>query len=141
VRVLPCVQIADEIEHSLEILETTALNMPARPPHDGAPPFTPTWERLSEVERDVFMKLIRLSRRLHVGRRLPALSGASVVVLSSLADKSLLRLDTNDRYDLHELLRQYGRRTDHGIRQRQTFARDAHSAYYTDFLCTASKGI
>ncbi|MEO8394168.1 MAG: AAA family ATPase [Chloroflexota bacterium] len=56
VRSLPCGQIADEIEHSLEILETSVHNMPLRHRNMRAV-FTPTWERLSAVEQDVFMKL------------------------------------------------------------------------------------
>ena len=138
VRVLSCSQIADEIGRSLEILETLALNMPSRHRTMRAA-FTPTWQRLTEFERDVFMKLsvFRGGFTLAAATRV---SGASVVVLLSLADKSLLRLDANDRYDLHELLRQYG---EEQLSRRGDFVhmRDAHSAFYADFCSSLEPDI
>ena len=36
-----------------------------------------------------------------------AVAGASLRTLTALVDKSLVRVDANGRYDIHELLRQY----------------------------------
>jgi len=130
VRVLPCKQIADEIERSLEILETAAPNMPVRHRNMRAV-FEPTWERLSEVERDVFMKL-SVFRGGFTREAAEAVAGATPRILSVLVDKSLLRIDDSERYDLHELLRQYSE--EHLLRRGNLdLIRDAHSVFYADF--------
>lgn len=56
VRALSCDAIANEIERSLDILETPARNTEPRHRTMRAA-FKPTWERLTDHERDVFMKL------------------------------------------------------------------------------------
>jgi hypothetical protein len=54
--------------------------------------------------------------------------------LSSLIDKSLLRVDANGRYDLHELLRQYGEQRLNQVVEESEQVRDLHCQYYTDFM-------
>jgi hypothetical protein len=49
-------------------------------------------------------------------------------------DKSLLRLSANGRYDIHELLRQYGEEQLNATPNRREAIRDLHSAFYADFL-------
>ncbi len=62
------------------------------------------------------------------------MTGASLALLSSLVDKSLLRLDASGRYQVHELLRQYGaeqlEKTPGDAQQAQA----DHARYYIDFL-------
>ena len=61
-------------------------------------------------------------------------TGASLPVLSVLVDKSLLRLDENGRYQIHELLRQYAAEQ---LNQNATEAQQTqadHAAYYLQFL-------
>jgi predicted ATPase/DNA-binding CsgD family transcriptional regulator len=106
VRALSCEQIAGEIERSLDILETPARNVPLRHRTMRAA-FEPTWERLSDDERAVFMKL-SVFRGGFTWEAAEYVAGAALRTLSALVDKSLLRTDINERYDLHELLRQYG---------------------------------
>ena len=62
---------------------------------------------MSEGERDVFQKL-SVFRGGFTREAAEAVAGASLHTLAGLIDKSLLRLKVAGRYDMHELLRQYG---------------------------------
>src|SRR5664279_3917696 len=131
VRVLSCDEIAREIERSLDILTTSTRNVSLRHRNMRAA-FAPTWERLSEVERDVFMKL-SVFRGGFTRQAADRVAGASLQTLSSLADKSLLRMDANERYDLQGLLRQYGEeRLIQSGNVEST--RAAHGAYYLSLI-------
>jgi predicted ATPase len=61
---------------------------------------------MSEEERSVFMKL-SVFRGGFSREAAEYVASASLRTLSALVDKSLLRVDVNGRYDLHELLRQF----------------------------------
>ncbi|HEX2619781.1 MAG TPA: AAA family ATPase, partial [Phototrophicaceae bacterium] len=98
--------IAEEIERSLDILETFTHNIDPRHRNIRAV-FEPSWTRLPDEARMVFTELsvfrggFTLEAAEYVAR-------VSRQILALLVDKSLLRLDVNGRYYLHELLRQYG---------------------------------
>ena len=130
VRALSCAEIADEIERSLDILATSARNVPARHRTMRAV-LEHSWTLLTEAERTVFEKLsvFRGGFRKAAGQ---VVAGANLSILSVLVDKSMLRLNANGRYDSHELLRQYGE--EQLIQSGQVDStRNAHSAYYADF--------
>src|SRR5262249_46749904 len=97
VRVLPCDEIALEIEHSLDILETSARNVEPRH-RDIRAVFEPTWERLTDDEQAVFRKLA-VFRGGFTREAAERVAGASRRVLRGLVDKSLLRVDSTSRYD------------------------------------------
>lgn len=132
VRVLPCEVIADEIQRSLDILETTSRNMATRHRNMRAA-FEPTWNRLTEVERDVFQKLsvFRGSFTLEAAE---VVADASRFILLALVDKSLLRVDSTGRYTVHELLRQYGDEQLSHSPQTRDQTLDSHRAYYMSLL-------
>ena len=106
VRMLSPREIAQELEKSLDFLETNKVDVPQR--HRSIKTvFDHSWELLTDEERDLLMKLSvfpgRFTREAAV-----AATGASLLLLSSLVDKSLLRhTKSPDRYDLHELVRAY----------------------------------
>lgn len=131
-KTLSCQEIAAEIQGGLKFLTTNLRNVSHR--HRSIQTvFEQTWRRLSGRERDVFMRLSVFQGGF---RREAAVKvmGASLPVLSSLVDKSLLVLDINGRYQIHELLRQYA------AEQLEGSASDAHQAqldhadYYIQFL-------
>lgn len=131
VRALTCAEIADEIECSLDILETPARNVLPRHRTLRAV-LEPTWDRLTDTERAVFMQLsvFRGGFRKEAAQ---AVANASLHTLSALVDKSLVQHDTHGRYDLHELLRQYAaERLDQA--GATPAAQAAHGAYYLSFL-------
>ncbi len=132
VRVLSCEQIARELEHSVDILKTSARNMPPRHRTMRAV-FEPTWDRLSEEEQNVF-KALSVFRGGFTREAAEYVAGASLRTLSALVDKSLLRLDANGRYEIHELLRQYGEEQLNHSPDESQQQHDLHAAYFADFM-------
>jgi predicted ATPase len=139
VRVLPCEVIADEIQHSLDILETTTRNTTARHRSMRAA-FEPTWNRLSDEERDTFMKL-SVFRGSFTREAAEYVAGAALRSLSALVDKSLLRLVTNGRFSIHELLRQYGEEHLNAAPYLHEQSLDLHCRYYMGMLAVCHKMI
>lgn len=128
VRFMTCAEIAHEIEHSLDILTTTTRNMPEKH-HSMRAVFDHSWRLLSDEEQAV---LPRLSV-FHGGFTREAaehVAGATLVILASLVDKSLLRVNENSRYSLHELLRQYAAARLLDADEAATTAR-CHVVYFT----------
>jgi predicted ATPase/DNA-binding CsgD family transcriptional regulator len=132
VRALSCVDIAAELERGLDILTTSTRNVPPRHRSIRAV-LDHSWTLLTEAERAVFtaLSMFRGGFRKEAAR---SVAGASLPMLSALVDKSLLRLSTNGRYDIHELLRQYGEEHLNATPDRREAMRDRHSAFYADFL-------
>src|SRR5262245_11067224 len=105
VRLLPCAQIAERLASSLDFLASPVRNAPER--HRSLRVvFDHSWALLSSIEQTALAKLsvFRGSFDLEAAE---AVGGASLLVVASLVDKSLLRTDSTGRYALHELLRQY----------------------------------
>jgi predicted ATPase/DNA-binding NarL/FixJ family response regulator len=105
VRAVPCSEIAREIENSLDILTATTRNMPEAHRSMRAA-FERSWNLLTDMERAVFSKL-SVFRGGCTREGAEKVAGATLPILASLVDKSLLQVNASGRYDLHELLRQY----------------------------------
>ncbi|HEY85453.1 MAG TPA: AAA family ATPase, partial [Chloroflexi bacterium] len=131
-RTLSCREIAAEIEESLEFLSAQSRDIPERHRSLGAV-FDQSWKRLSAEEQGVF-------RRLSVFRgsfERPAVrqvAGASLPSLSALMDKSFLRKIAAERYDIHEMLRQYANKKLAKNPQEKENVEALYSAYYANFL-------
>ncbi len=135
-RTLSCDDIAGEIARSLDILESSARNIPHRHSTMRAV-FEPTWARLSDDEQRAFMKL----SVFHGGftrEAADSVAAASLRTLSALVDKSLLRGVNHGRNDIHELLRQfaYEKLKESGT---AAVARDRHRAYFLAFAEQAGR--
>jgi predicted ATPase/DNA-binding CsgD family transcriptional regulator len=132
VRTLTCEDIAAEIERSLDILATSTRNAPVRH-RDMRAVFDSSWNLLSPTERAVFTQLsvFRSSLRKEAAQ---SVAGASLQTLSGLVDKSLLRLNTDGRYELHELLRQFGEEKLKGDSNVEAQTRDRYSVFYADLM-------
>lgn len=104
-KTLNCQAIADEIRGGLAFLTTRHRNVLARH-HSMQTVFDQTWRRLAEPEQAVFKRL-SVFRGGFLRDAAAVVAGASLPILSTLMDKSLLRLEGNGRYQIHELLRQY----------------------------------
>ncbi|HEX3053247.1 MAG TPA: protein kinase [Aggregatilineaceae bacterium] len=133
VEVLALQEIADEIEQNLDFLETDIRDIPERHRSIRAV-FESAWDRLSDTERSVFMKLSIF--RGGVKRQIAQyVTGATLGTLTALVNKSLLRRDPDTgRYEAHELLRQYAEEKLEATGQAES-ARDIHSHYYMSLLC------
>ena len=127
VRAVPCQTIADEIEHSIDILTSHQHDIPQRHRSIRAV-FDHSWHLLSNEEQQVFCKLAVFRGGFTVDAAVQV-AGASLSLLASLVDRSLLRFGETGRYDLHELVRQYAEE-----RLETDTLREAHSQYYADFI-------
>ena len=105
-RILSCREIMLELEQSLDFLETRKVDVPLR--HRSIKTvFDHSWKLLVDDERILLMKLSVFQGGFTREAAYSA-TGTSLSLLSSLVDKSLLSYSKNaDRYDLHELIRQY----------------------------------
>lgn len=132
VRSLSCLEIAKEIERSLDFLQTSARNMPPRHRSMRAV-LDQSWALLTPAEREVFRRLGVL-RGGFTRAAAQAISGASLQLLSALVDKSLLRWESGGRYGLHNLLQQYAVERLEETPAEAIRTRDLHCRYYTDLL-------
>nr|BBH87508.1 hypothetical protein KTC_22590 [Thermosporothrix sp. COM3] len=98
--------IAQEISRNLDLLATRSRNLPQRH-RSMRSVFSHSWHLLDEQERDVFMK-ISVFRGGFTRDAAEVVAGAALTTLAGLIDKSLLRRKTSGRFEVHELLRQYG---------------------------------
>ena len=99
--------IAAELGNSLDILDSDLADLPER--HRSIRTiFDATWRRLEPDERDVFMRLSVFRGGLTRESALEV-AGATLPMLAGLIGKCLLQFQPADeRYRLHEVLRQYG---------------------------------
>jgi predicted ATPase/DNA-binding SARP family transcriptional activator len=129
VRLLPCKEIAARIEHNLD-LSSPLKDVPARQRSLRAT-IDYSWKLLTDEERNVFARL----SVFHDGFEREAaekVAGAPPSLLFSLMDKCFLRRTTEERFEMHNLMRQYGvEQLEQGGRADEIHARMAQ--YYLDF--------
>lgn len=105
VEMLSLPEIIAEIQQGLDFFKTTLRDMPERH-HSIRAVFDSTWKRLTHEEQrvlgqlSVFQSTFTRSAAQHI-------TNASLPALMSLVGKSLLTRGDRDRFQIHELLRQY----------------------------------
>lgn len=133
VRTLSCREIAQELEKSLDLLETKMLDVPLRHRSIKAV-FDHSWALLTEQERIVLKRLSVFQGGFTREAAIKAM-GATLSTLSSLVDKSLLRFNRNpDRYNLHELIRQYAFAQLHSDSKEERESSEKHSLYFAEWI-------
>lgn len=128
VRTLPCSEIATELQHHLDILETDLYDVPARHRSMRAV-FDYSWKLLNEDERHIMMGISTFRGGFHRDAA-EHIAGASLKILSSLVDKSLLRINQNGRYEIHELQHQYNAEQLNNLPDLKNQLHDRHCEYY-----------
>jgi predicted ATPase len=99
VRAISCREIAREIERNLDFLATTLRDLPERHRSLRAV-FDHSWNRLNGEEQRIFRNL-SVFRGGFQREAAEAVAEASLLVLSALMDKSLLRRNPSGRYEVH----------------------------------------
>ncbi len=136
---LPCAEIAKEIEGNIDFLAVSMRDLPERHRSLRAT-LDHSWALLNAEEKLI---LSRLSG-FHGGFSREAareICGASLAVLSSFRNKMLLYGTDQDSYSLHELIRQYAElklREDPSEYER---VKDRHSSYYVGRLAEWEKAL
>lgn len=105
VKTLSCHDIAREIEKSLDFLTVRARNLPQRH-HSMRAVFDHSWSLLTITEQEV-MRRLSVFRGGFTRGAAEQVANAHLSLLSSLLDKSLIQRNQNNRFNLHELIRQY----------------------------------
>jgi len=132
VRERSCEEIAEQIEHRLNILSTTLRDMPVRHRSLEAA-FDHSWELLTDEERHAFSKL-SVFRGGFQAEAAERVTGALPALLDSLVAKSLLRQSPAGRFEMLEALRQYGAEKLAQAAGEQEKNRDQHCEYFATFL-------
>jgi predicted ATPase/DNA-binding SARP family transcriptional activator len=125
-------EIADRIEANLDLLATSDQQLPERHRSLGAA-FTYSWDLLTDPEQEAFAKL-SVFRGGFDREAADAVTGASMATLLSLVSRSLLTRSANGRFELHELLRQFGRERLDGRQRLRGSVERSHGTYYLRLL-------
>jgi predicted ATPase/tetratricopeptide (TPR) repeat protein len=135
---MPCARIAAYIEHDLDFLAINLRDVPERHRSAGAL-FEHSWRLLSAEEQAVLRKL-SVFRGGFDADAAASIASSSLRMLSRLAEKSLVRVNSSGRYDLHELLRQFA---EEKVREADEFAttRDKHLDYFVTWAERANEGL
>lgn len=139
VRVISCQEIASEIERDLQFLSTTLGGLPER--HRSLRlVFDYSYNRLDRRAQLAFSKMsvFRGGMTRSAAQRV---AGAPLPVLATLVDHSLLHRTASGRYEVHELLRQYGQDQLRADPAQEAQTQSAHCAYYLEFLHQHERGL
>lgn len=132
VEVLAPAQIAAEIERGLDFLESNLRDLPPRQRSIRAV-FDHSWRLLGRRERELFQAL-SVFQGGFTREAAEEVAGASLRDLMSLVNKSLLLSSHPGRYELHELLRQYGAEQLGMAPDQGQAIRERHCVYYSAAL-------
>lgn len=137
-RVMPCGQIVRELEHGLDILVTRLRDI--EPRHRSMRlVLDHSWAMLDDDEQAA-LKLLSVFRGGFTADAALQVTETALDSLLGLVDKSLLRVEPDGRYSMHELVRQYAREHLAESAEELHTARDRHSAYYAAFLADRFEG-
>ncbi|HEY53434.1 MAG TPA: AAA family ATPase, partial [Caldilineae bacterium] len=130
--VLEPAEVLDEIRRGLDFLASDAANVPAR--QRSLPVVLhASWQLLSEAERES-MRKISIFRGGFTSDAAREVAEVSPKTLLGLVGKSWLQRDTSGRYQVHELLRQYGAEKLGEDTANENDVRGRHSLYYCQWL-------
>jgi predicted ATPase len=121
-------EIASELTHSLDMLATDRRDVPARQRSMQAT-LDHTWRLLTDRQRELLPGL-SVFRGGFSREAAQQVTGASLLELMGLADRSLLQPSLPGRYEIHELSRQYALGRLDLSSDAGAAIRDRHCAYY-----------
>lgn len=130
--ILSLSEIAQEITRSFDFLETRRRDSPERHRNIRAV-LDPSLQTLSDDDCAVFERLC-VFRGSFTREAAEAIAGASLHSLGSLVNKSLIRHLPTGRYEIHELVRQYGEMRLNSVAGQREAAQERHCIYYANFL-------
>jgi predicted ATPase/DNA-binding SARP family transcriptional activator len=130
---LPLAKIATEIQASLDFLESEMRDAPARH-HSIRATIDCSWQKLTFAEQTIFAQL-SVFRGGFTRQAGQTITGASLPLLARLVNKSFLQYyPARDRYQVHELMRQFGAEQLATDQERETAISNQHSTYYCQSL-------
>ncbi|MEZ4619848.1 MAG: BTAD domain-containing putative transcriptional regulator [Caldilineaceae bacterium] len=128
--------IATELTRGFDLLETELRDLPERQ-RSMRTILDYSWQRLTVREQDVFMRLATFQGGF-TRAAAQAVAGATLPILVHLVDKSFLQSIAGERYEIHELLRQYAGQQLKKV-EALTETQRIHANYYLDLLHNAEE--
>jgi predicted ATPase/DNA-binding SARP family transcriptional activator len=125
-------EIVREIAHDLDFLESEAADVPERQ-RSLRVVFDTSWCLLNDAEQHAFERLC-IFQGSFSRQAAQVVSGYPIRTLLSLANKSWLQQAENGRYQLHEVLRQYGMEYLEADQTEWQEARDRLADYFASFV-------
>ncbi len=125
-------EVAAEMEESLDFLSTSARDIPARHKSLRAA-FDSSWQLLTDEQRETFCKLSAFRGGFDRKAALQV-AGAGLPELSALLNKSLLKRNAVETFTMHALLREFAAEK---LSERAALEEDVqerHCRYYVDLL-------
>lgn len=138
-RILPCAQIAEEVERGLDLLATTLHGVPERH-RSMSVVLEQTWRQLTGEEQRVFRRLSVFSGKFHP-KAAQVVAEASFQTLATLVERSMVHLTGDGYYRMHLLLQRLGAEKLANDAAELTDVQARHAGYYMRFLGTRSKVI
>lgn len=133
-------EICDEIEASLDMLETEQRDVPSRQ-RSVRVVIESSWNQIDATAQKQMMRL-SVFRGGFTRAAAQETVGASLRSLSQLVDKALLRRDPDTaRYSMHELLRQYAQELLDRSASEDRDAHESHAKFFADFMQARWKDI
>jgi predicted ATPase/DNA-binding XRE family transcriptional regulator len=139
VGLLSCEEIAREIEYNLDFLASSLRDLPERHRSLRAT-LDHSWNLLNAEEKSILSRL-SVFRGSFSREAAEEICEASLPILSSLKNKSLLYRTDSERYELHELIRQYAvrRLAEDPIEDERI--KDQHALYFARRLAMWEKAL
>ena len=131
VDVLPPGEIADRVAANLDLLAADLADLPARQRSMRAV-FDASWVALSQEARSAFARM-SVFRGGFTDEAARAVAGAGLGTLRELVRTSFLQRTEAGRFQIHELLREYGAEWLKAMPAAEEEALDQHCAYYATF--------
>jgi len=131
-KVLSCTQIADEIEHGLDLLVARHQNVSER--HRSMRVVMEQSWALLDAEAQAALQSLSLFPGGFAQAAATAVAGADLLILLDLVDKAWIYRLPDERYQMHELLRHFVAAQLAVDPAAETAVRQRHSRYYLDFL-------
>jgi predicted ATPase/tRNA A-37 threonylcarbamoyl transferase component Bud32 len=132
-------EIAAEIAQSIDFLASDMGDIPERQRSMRAV-FDYSWQQMTQDEQFVFMKL-SIFRGGCTREAARVVTGANLVILMSLTNKSLIRREVETgRYEIHPLLQQYAQEK---LKAANQYAEvlDAHTTYYANQMSNIDESL
>ena len=131
INTMRCATIVEQVQQEIDLLTTPLHDIQERHRSIRAV-FDYSWHLLSDKEQRV-MRRLAVFRGGFTSDSAEAISGATLSDLANLVDKSMVKLVSDKRYDMHELLRQYAKERLLSFGEEEV-TRLAHATYFANFV-------
>jgi predicted ATPase/class 3 adenylate cyclase len=132
IRAISPQEIVAELRQDIDLLRTELVDVPERHRSMRAM-FDYSWKLLDEKEKQV-LKTLSIFRDGCTFNAAKLVAGASLMVISGLVDKSLVKKNALGRYEMHELIRQLAEEKLLADQEEYRKFQEKHTGYFLSLL-------